>query len=237
MTRVDLYGTVHKALRSQLYESAMHVARADCACPEEARAVAVRLRAMLAFLAEHAEHEEAVILPELAKLAPEVHASLTADHARTEALEQEISALLERLDNANRVERTYLGRRIHQRMGVLVSEHTRHMNSEETQANEVLWARCTDAELKALEGRIIASIPGPRIAEWFAIILPAASLPEAGAMVADLCAALPTPVFCELTASARAVLGEAGWARILAAAGVPPLEALCLPQSEAVQVR
>jgi len=117
-------------------------------------------------------------MPELDRICPELHAELSAEHARTNGLQREIEALLSRLEAAGETERVSLGARLHDRVPRLVAEHLRHMAHEETEAERALQANRTDAELRALHDRIIGRIPPARMPELLALILPAATLSE-----------------------------------------------------------
>jgi hypothetical protein len=218
MARVELYTTVHKGIRSALFEATAAVARTEFADAGEAASAGAAVRRTLAFLDEHAEHEDAVVMPELARICPELFAELTAEHARTHGLQREIEALAARLDGASEAERVALGVRLHERLARLVAEHLRHMAREETEGQRVLAANRSDAELRALHDRIVGRIAPARVPDWLALILPSAALSERAAILADLRAALPPPVFSDVLGPARAALGPSGWERALAAA-------------------
>jgi hypothetical protein len=210
-TRLDLFSSVHKGLRAALFETATLVARTDFADADAAGSVASRCVMTLRFLEEHAEHEDAVVMPELAALAPELHVALQSDHARTDGLQREIAQLLERLARANAAERVSLGRRVHDRIWALAAEHVRHMQREEQEAMRMLWAHRSDAELQALHGRVLARIAPPRTAEWLALMLPAMSVPERAALIGELRAKVPADALGAILAPARVALGPA-WA-------------------------
>lgn len=219
MARIDLYGPVHKALRSELYEVARGVARTDFAKVEESGRTVAAIQRLVGFLDEHAEHEDEVLMPELAAVAPELFADLEADHARVEGLHRDLAALAARLQGATEVERVALGTRLHERVVRIVAEQLRHMDREEHEAQPALWANRTDAELEAMHGRILAAIPPPRMAEWLGIMLPAISMPERAGMLGGMREQVPAPVLEVLTAPARAALGAQAWAETAAAAG------------------
>jgi hypothetical protein len=223
MARLDIYGTVHKGLRAALFSATARAAGCDFASAAEARAAAATARELIGFLDEHAALEDAVIMPELARLGPETQAALHDDHSRLDGLQRDLAAVAERLEVAgDAAMRETLGRRLHDRLGRLAAEHLLHMQREEQEGNRILWAHRSDEELRALHGRVTGSIPPARLARWLAIILPAVSGPERSAMLGGLRAAMPPPAFGELTAPARAALGEEGWASATAAAGIQP---------------
>ena len=105
-------------------------------------------------------------------------------------------------------------------LNLLVAEHLKHMDREETQAMAVLWANRTDAELFVIEGKIRASIPMEKMARFARILLPALSTPERVMMLVSARAALPPPAFAGLFALAREVLGPERLAAVTRRAGL-----------------
>jgi hypothetical protein len=172
-----------------MFDGMAQVARADFDQAEEAGEAGIAVERLLTFLAEHAEHEDREILPELTRLCPELAADLQADHSRIQGFEQEVAKLVLRLRGATGVERRSLGRRIHEKLGTLVAHHLLHMEREEVQAHRVLWANRSDDELGALHERIVGAIAPARVAEWMKIILPALNGAERAALVAQAGAA------------------------------------------------
>lgn len=182
MTRIDLFTTVHKGLRALLFGTAQMAARAEFALPAEAAAVAAAILRLLGFLEEHAQHEEAEVLPLLARISPELAADLRSDHARDHGRERELARLANRLGRATESERISIGRRINDQLGLLIAEQLRHMEREELLANRVLWAHHDDEALAALHRRILQRIAPARLAEWLEILMPAVSRPEREAL-------------------------------------------------------
>jgi hypothetical protein len=219
MDRVDLYTTIHKAVRALLFETAALAARTDPGDAEEVTALAVAVRRLVRLLDDHAEHEDAEVLPVLARFAPELHADLQGEHARTDGLQRELHGMAERLRASRGEERASLVRRVHERLCRLTAEHLRHMDREETEAMRALWAHCSDQELDQIHQRILRSIPPPVMAEWAAVMLPAMSLPERTAMLTPMARQLPRPVLEDLIAPARAALGDR-WGATARAAGL-----------------
>jgi hypothetical protein len=183
-TRFDLFTPIHKALRAALFDAMQQVARCDFARAPEAAAVAAALLHLSGFLSEHADHEDRVLLPEVARLCGVLAADLQAAHARVGGLEQEVLRLSERLAGASPAERLSLGRRLHDSLGTLIAEQLLHMKREEVEVNRLLWAHCSDAELLELHGRVVAAIPPARMQEWLALLLPAVNGPERRALEA-----------------------------------------------------
>jgi hypothetical protein len=218
MNRPNLYRPIHKGLRSLLFETTALVARTDFADPAEADLAVGAVGLLLDLLDDHAEHEDRFTLPELNALAPPLAAQLEADHGRLEGLQAELRTLLPRARTGD-LSATEAGELLGRGLNLLVAEHLRHMDREETQAMAVFWAHRTDPELFAVEGKIRASIPPEKMARFARILLPALSTPERVAMLAAARAALPAPAFAGLFALASEVLGPERMAAVTRRAG------------------
>ena len=188
MTRVDLFTTIHKGLRAALFRAAARVDRADFASPADAAAVAAEIGRLSAFLEEHALYEEREIVPVLARIAPEMAGDLLADRSRLRGLELELLRAAARLDRAEAAERRSLGRRLHDRIGLLIADHLRLMEREEVAVQRRLWANRSDVELGAIGCRFVDRLPPARIAAWLELLLPAVSEREREALAAGLLA-------------------------------------------------
>jgi hypothetical protein len=175
MTRFDLFGAVHKGLRAALFDAVVQTGRVDFEQSEDALKVAAVVRRALGFLAEHAEHEEREVFPDVARLSAELAAELAADHSHVGGLEKQIRALLDRIPGAAACERVSIGRRLAHRLALLTAEQLEHMEREETVVNRLLWAHRADEQLLVLHARVVASIGSQRMAEWTELLLPALS--------------------------------------------------------------
>ncbi len=184
--RIDLYGAVHKGIRSALFQAIGEVGRADFANDEHAASALTTTLKTVQFLDDHAEHEDRVVMPEIQRLSPEVYTALEDEHTRTHGLQRELERLVVRTREARGEERLALGRKLHGRLCLLVAEHLKHMDREETEANRVLWAHFTDEQLLGLHGRIVSQIPPPQMAEALSYMLPAMNATERTAMIAGM---------------------------------------------------
>jgi hypothetical protein len=184
--RFDLFTAVHQGLRAAMYETGALLGRVHVGDREDALQGARAVDRVLSLLEEHAGHEDAVVLPAVEALHPELFVALREDHARLDGLQRELAALTARMGRAEEVERASVGARVHDRFGIVVAEQLRHMQREEHDVQRLLRAHRSDDELRALHGRILARIPPLRSADWLGIILPALSSPERAAVVGAL---------------------------------------------------
>ena len=98
-------------------------------------------------------------MPVAARHAPALVAALETDHGRLEGLQAELRALLPRTCSEVTAEREAAGQLLGRALTLLVADHLRHMDREETEAMPVLWAHLTEEELDAMDGQIRAAVP------------------------------------------------------------------------------
>lgn len=173
MTRVDLFGVIHKGLAADLFASVQLVAATDFSRDWEVSAALAHLDRLFLRLAEHSATETGFILPEIARVAPLIAADLRTEWTRIRGLESALVELVQRTRSAPEREVRYLGYRLHTQLRRLVAEELVAMEREETTANRALWAHLGDDELRRIRTRILASLPPGRLLDWAALIVPA----------------------------------------------------------------
>lgn len=166
--RVDLFSTVHKGLRALLFELSNEVARVDLADPG-LDALLAQVGRACAFLDEHAHQEDALVVPALRQVAPELATALDREHRMLETIQTEVVGAAGALARTPTAE---LGAQLLRVVNRLIAAQLAHMNREETDANHALWAGYTDDDLAAIRERLIAAIPPSRQAQWRAVLAP-----------------------------------------------------------------
>ena len=213
MNRPNRYLPIHKALRAALFDATVLVSRTDFTDAAEATVAARTVATLLDVLDSHAHHEEEFVMPVVARHTPALVATLETEHGRLEGLQAELRALLPRTCSDVTAEREPAGQLLGRALTLLVADHLRHMDREETEAMPVLWAHQTEEELDAMDARIRAAVPPERMPVMLRMMLPAMSIAENAKMLATARAQMPPPVFAQLTGLAREVLGPERWAR------------------------
>ena len=101
---------------------------------------------------------------------------------------------------------------LNRRFNELVAVYLAHLAREEVTILPATWEHFYDAELGAMQGAIVASIPPDRYGEWLTWMLRGLSRPELVGMFAGARASAPPPALEGMTRLAEATLGQARWA-------------------------
>lgn len=216
--RHDMYTAIHKALRRRIFETTALVEGCDFADAAERTDVLGHVRTTLECLEEHAGHEDDFVLPRLQAANPAVAERLTEAHERVHHAGAAVAALLDALEGADADVALSRGPELCHALNLLASQHLEHMNDEETLANAVLWQAHTDEELRELHDALLASIPGPRMAEWMAMMLPALNVHERIGVMGGIKANAPAAVFEQMMQLGHEVVGTR-WDAVQAAVG------------------
>lgn len=207
--RFDMYGPIHKALRRSMASVLTRMGVVDFDDPSGgAGAVLEELEGLLAFSEAHIRHEDAFVRGALLERCPSVVPSLDDDHVEHARLVAELRALAAALVSARPEHRREVGRALYLQLGALVADTLVHMNEEERLVQGLLERHFTDAELVAIQERLLASIAPPEMLDTLARMLPAVSHPERVAILTGARASAPEEAFAVVRALARDVLGD-----------------------------
>lgn len=166
MDRVDLLHFIHKALRHAMLGVNLESGRVDYGDPDEVKQVAGSWAGLRENLGHHAHHEDEIIFPLLSDRAPGEVDDLSHDHEVIHHLEDEMSALVERIERAADVDlRRLLGREFHRSMQRYTAVCLSHFDDEERHLMPRLWALYDDVDLGAAFGRVMAAV-GPEEREY-----------------------------------------------------------------------
>lgn len=180
--RVDLFTPIHKGLRRKLFETAIAVGRTDFSSEAEAAAAKRLVDECLTYLREHAELEDRHVVPEVARLSPELAATMADEHPELERAAIAVDSLWPRFAPLGPGERLAMGGELARRFQALVAMQLRHMDREEREVNAVFWAHLQDSALAAVSRRIVVDIPPARLLTWQQdVLFPAWSAPERAA--------------------------------------------------------
>jgi len=212
--RVDLYGIIHKTLRHELFCTSRTLATADFSNPSERDSAAAQFRETMGFIDEHGHHEEHFVDTLVRKADSELADRIEAQHDALNEQGRRLAALLDQTLAAEPEQAIGLGAALHQAYSTFLGEYLRHMSIEETEANECLWNAYSDEELGEIRGRLQASIPPERFAQWFALMVPAMNLSERVGVLTGMKLVVPPEAFETMCAIARSSLSDGEWQEV-----------------------
>lgn len=224
--RMDVYTSIHKALRAAMSDTLRRVGRLDVHDDEEREAVCSNVQALLQQLRSHLQHENDFIHAAIEARRPG-GARLTAeDHVQHLDSIGNLDDEAQALRHARAAQRQAMALRLYRHLALFVAENLEHMQLEETENQATLWALYSDAEIAQMHDRLVASIGPDEMAltvRWMAAALPTQDLVD---LFSGVRANAPAPAFAALLDVACTQLDEGRRARLMRALGLPPVPGL-----------
>ena len=218
--RFDMYGPIHKALRSFMCDTLLRAGRMDVDDAAERDATLDQVDALLAFCLDHIEHENAFVHAAIEARQPAGSKRTADDHVEhietIAALRDETAAVR----HAQPQTQTLLAHRLYHHLALFVAENLQHMHIEETANNAALWALYSDAELHEIHARLLAVIPPAKellVVRW---MVPALNPMERAAIVGHAKTLMPPEAFLGILIHLQPHMDAPGWSKLTAAVGV-----------------
>jgi hypothetical protein len=210
--RFDVYAPIHKAYRAFMGETLARLGRIDLDDPADAAGALAQVRALLASMRHHIDHENKHVHPMVAGTG----AMPASVHEHDEHLREiaELELLTVAIAEAPRRERDALAHRLYHALSKAVAEQFLHMLGEEQNNNLVLWACYADQEIMAMHDRLIADVKPEVMGEIMGWMLPALTPAELAAVLNDVRAKAPPPVFAALLGIAHERITPARFERL-----------------------
>jgi len=171
--RVDLFTTIHKGVRTLMFDLSRAASRADITSTVAIDELVEHIDRVMTFIDEHAKLEDQFVIPAVRALDPLLADELAYDHRGLDAVQREVQLAADALALTDLSQRPTAGAQLVRVINHFVAVHLLHMNREETEVNATLWAGRSDLELGALRAQIAGSLPTERRALWAQILEPA----------------------------------------------------------------
>lgn len=224
--RRDLYAGIHKALRLALTRTLTRVGATDPGDADDVTATLNAVERLLALCEVHLTDEDAFVHPALEAARAGIAARIAGEHVHHAEAIADLRDLVAFVANARDADRAAALSRLYGAFALFVADNLQHMHVEETVHNPVLWAAYSDAELDAIEQRIVASIPPQVMAEALHWFLPALNAPERAAMLGGMRQGMPPEAFAGVLDIAQRTLSPQDHARLTRTLGLPPVPGL-----------
>ena len=223
--RLDLYGPIHKALRSFMADTLGAIGRMDAEDDGERAGALAQLRSLIGVMEHHAAVEDEFIHVAMQSRQPGSAEPRGDEHRRQRAVLRDLRQLADDVERASGDGRAALAQRLYRTLALVVAENLAHMDEEESLHNAVLWAEFSDVELAAIHDRIVASIEPRQMAELIRWMAPSLTPAERAALFGNLRSSAPADVFRRLLEVARPHLAQRDWNKLVFSISAPPLAA------------
>jgi hypothetical protein len=201
--RYDIYVNIHKGLRVFMSETLTRIGRLDVDNDRELSDGLHELNGLLDFCEAHIAHENTHIHPALEAARAGASDEADDDHVAHGEGIVTLRRMVEALMLLQGQARRQAVLRLYRQLAVFVGENLLHMHHEETEHNAVLWAAYSDAELLAIEGRIVASLSPEAAMTSMRWMVPAMSPADRLVLLGPLADMMPPPQFEALMACVR----------------------------------
>ena len=175
MKRREGYAKPHKALRAVMAETLVALGRMDPADDCEVRETMARVEELLVLCERHLHHENEFVHRAIESKRQGASFAFAADHVQHQQAIDSLRALARRRDPG-----------LYRRVAGFIAENLEHMEREESEAQALMWELFSDAELEAIEGRIVGSMPPDHAMQFLRWMIPAVSHEERVAFLAGL---------------------------------------------------
>lgn len=205
----DLYRDIHKAIRVDLFTLTASAGRVDASDPAAVADLADRVRASVAFLEDHAEHEDGAIGPVLVDHLPALAARIEADHLAFEGRGAYLVDLARAVAEADAAERRPLGHQLYLDLAGFTSTYLAHQDLEERSLMPALEAAIGVEAVVGIHHQILGAIAPDDMAASLALMLPAMNVDDRTEMLGGMRAEAPPEVFQGVWGLAGSVLAPA----------------------------
>lgn len=195
--REQPYRLIHKGLRMLLAQAQQQAGTCDVRHADERAALVEAVEQALATCSDHLAHENRFFHEPLRERAPRAVRAFDTDHQEHLQAIATLRLQLQRVRDAG-TDGEALAHALYLQFSRFVADNLQHMAEEETVLTQALWDHFTDAEIRAMEDALRASLsPEENLfyLRWMARGLHGGEL---GALLAGARAAAPAEVFQQL---------------------------------------
>lgn len=224
-SRVQPYRFIHKALRMLMFRTLQQAATFDAADITERASLVGAVEELLKVCSEHLGHENSFFHAALRERAPRAVLAFDDDHLGHEASIAALRTQLARVAAGGAAVRgeayaLYLG------LTRFVGENLEHMADEETRLTHAFWQHFSDAEIEAIEQRLMATFSPEKSAYYARWMARGLDDVELAALAAGARAGLPPEAFAGVLELLMAELPPLRRAKLARAMALPPVPGL-----------
>lgn len=187
--RENLFGPIHKGIRSMIYDLGLKIGSADFENASEAHSLADALRrqltgassnCILCLLKAHSAHEERDYFVPVRKFDADAVDLMLGEHRKIAQQIGKLALTCGELEAAGSpARRVEIGDRLTLEANDVFAAYLNHLNNEEATLVPLMWERFTDPELRALRASFYNGLALARFEDWMRWTIPALNPHEA----------------------------------------------------------
>ncbi len=204
--RFDIYAPIHKAFRLLMSEALVAVGRADETDQAQVEQVLGQVGRLLTFCRLHVEDEDRFVHSAILARRPDAPLPTLEDHGHHLADIARLEAQVAAVAAAAPPARALLLHGLYRALACFVGENLVHMEAEERDNNQALWALYSDAEILAIHDQILAALPPEAGLAGLVTIVQASRPSERAGMLGEMVKTLPAPAVDQVLTAVRQVL-------------------------------
>jgi hemerythrin-like domain-containing protein len=220
MPRLDLFTSIHKAIRAMVYDAGSRLQTADFADNRTAAKTTAHLVWVLSLMREHHDTEEEFVFPQVRPYDEALIDELQSQHRTIETLLALAGDAVVVVDAADPWSRQEAGVELNRRFNELVAFYLQHLAHEEVTVVPVTWEHFSDDQLGAIQDTILASMRPQLALDWLGWMFRGLNQQELVGMLAGAKVAMPEPALEEIKDLGAATLDPERWAAVREQAGL-----------------
>jgi len=206
--RYNIYNVIHKALRAFMADTLLKVGRMDVTDDGERSETIAQLRALLALCTSHLQHENGFVHPALEQARRGGAALTTADHEHHQLAIAGLQGEAARFEAAAAERRPLLAKTLYLSLSAFVAGNFTHMITEEVGNHATLIEAFDEAEVLALEQRLVASLSAEEKFAAMSWMIPHINASERAFLLGGMKRHAPREVFEAVLGLARDSLSQ-----------------------------
>lgn len=155
--RYNTFNQIHKALRALLYDTALTLQQTNFNDAEETALAIEKVKLAADMFDDHAHHEDNYVLPAIAAYEPSVVATFEAEHVTDMKLSAQLKDAIYAVELAQKA-KAEMGAELTKSFIAFMVFNLNHMAKEEDVINKILWRYYSDAEIIAINQKIVANL-------------------------------------------------------------------------------
>jgi hemerythrin-like domain-containing protein len=155
--RFNTFNQIHKALRAMLYDTSLTLQQTNFLDEQETTIAIEKVKFAVDMFDHHAHTEDHYILPAIQAYEPSVVATFEAEHVWDLKLSEQLKDAIYALELAAKA-KVEMGTELTKAFVAFMTFNLNHMAKEEDVINKILWRYYSDAEILAINQKIVSEL-------------------------------------------------------------------------------